>query len=599
MNQPGMEVPQIPEQIQPQGGLYQSFSGDNFGSLPSSGGLNIPPGTILAERFRIEAMIGRGGCGEVYTALDHVEQKMIALKVVSFDPISGPAAFEEVRRELVLRDKVNDFANVLRTYGFFTVSSFRGQFLLLIAMEHAPLGSMRKWLLENRTDIDFRRTHGVELFIQACMGVKTLHSSGLVHLDLKPENLLLVGDPSSCCVKVSDFELSPNAEQRIMNQAFPLPAGWGTFAYKSPEQFVAARQEEITPASDIYSLGIILFEILDPHGKPPFDGSPQDLRQKHLETPVPKLRGLDDHLDAILKRCLAKKPEDRFNNADNLVKAFQSLYGEVMSRKRTTIQPAVIPQSPVPRPPSASPAVSIVESSPAGSPGSSKVRLEPQVTNSLKMVLQLVQPGEGKVGSIKGGAHEGPVHPVTISNSFYLGIHQVTQAQYEKVMGVNPSYFKWPNRPVENVTWDEAKEFCRRLSEHELKEYRLPTEAEWEFACRSGTGTEYPWGDKIDPAHCWHSSNSGKETHDVGTRVPNPAGLYDMCGNVWEWCEDWYGPYQTDSTRDPKGPASGSSRVLRGGSWSDGAEDCRSATRGRADPGLRMNVFGFRVVLVV
>jgi len=194
-------------------------------------------------------------------------------------------------------------------------------------------------------------------------------------------------------------------------------------------------------------------------------------------------------------------------------------------------------------------------------------------------------------------------HEVTLTRPFKMGVHEVTQAQYEQVMGNNPSKFNAAENPVEMMSWDDAVEFCRRLSELPSEKavgniYRLPTEAEWEYACRAGTATKYSFGDDGSDLgdYAWYDSNSGSKTHPVGGKQPNAWGLYDMHGNVWEWCQDWYGDYPTGAVTDPSGPASGRGRVRRGGGWSSFAEQCRSAFRIRLSPANRNPSNGFRVV---
>jgi formylglycine-generating enzyme required for sulfatase activity len=185
-------------------------------------------------------------------------------------------------------------------------------------------------------------------------------------------------------------------------------------------------------------------------------------------------------------------------------------------------------------------------------------------------------------------------HQVTLTKPFYLGICEVTQEQWQAVMGTNPSKFKGGKRPVENVSWYEGGEFCRKASELTGRKLRLPTEAEWEYACRAGTTTAYNTGDTLPGDQANFAANESK---DVGSSSPNSWGLYDMHGNVWEWCSDWYGGYPTSSVTDPQGPENGSFRVVRGGGWNNSATYCRSATRGKNIPGDRNNGDGFRLVM--
>ena len=194
---------------------------------------------------------------------------------------------------------------------------------------------------------------------------------------------------------------------------------------------------------------------------------------------------------------------------------------------------------------------------------------------------------------------EKPAHPVTLS-TFYISAYEVTQAQWEAVMGNNPSYFKGcPNCPVENVSWDDIREFLKNLNAETGESYRLPTEAEWEYAARGGNAGAkdellYSGSDDID-AVAWYNGNSDSRTHEVGQKQPNQLGLYDMSGNVWEWCSDWYGKYSSDDQRNPKGPHSGSFRVLRGGGWRNSSKYCRAALRNTWPSSTRNNNLGFRL----
>ena len=199
---------------------------------------------------------------------------------------------------------------------------------------------------------------------------------------------------------------------------------------------------------------------------------------------------------------------------------------------------------------------------------------------------------------------ETPTHQVTL-DSFYICKYQVTQSLWEEVMGHNPSYFKGENLPVENVSWNECQDFILRLNAMSGKNFRLPTEAEWEFAARGGNnsrGYKYAGSNNLNEV-AWYGDNSGKQTHPVGTKSPNELGLYDMSGNVWEWCQDWYGKYNIKVEKNPQGPMISffrtffSSRVLRGGSWDSLAWSCRLSFRNLGSPGHRGSYYGLRLVL--
>ncbi len=212
---------------------------------------------------------------------------------------------------------------------------------------------------------------------------------------------------------------------------------------------------------------------------------------------------------------------------------------------------------------------------------------------------------------------EKPVHEVRISKAYYMGKYEVTQAEWEEVMGSSPSAFKGDDLPVENVSWNDVIDYCNKRSAAEgltpcysvsddtvswdfsANGYRLPTEAEWEWAAR-GTGKgrldyQYSGSDTAGDV-AWYDENSGRKTHPVGQKQANSLGIYDMSGNVWEWCWDWYWDYPSSSQTDPRGAASGTGRVLRGGSWRNLAQIVRSAFRGDTAPGYRLDILGFRVV---
>lgn len=200
-----------------------------------------------------------------------------------------------------------------------------------------------------------------------------------------------------------------------------------------------------------------------------------------------------------------------------------------------------------------------------------------------------------------GESDEKPVHEVCV-DGYFIGKYEVTQGEYTKITGNNPSNLKKGDRyPVEKVSWNDAQEFIRRLNERSGRIYRLPTEAEWEYAAKSGGRKEKYAGADTPDGVAWYSSNSSGSTHPVGTKLPNGLGLYDMTGNVWEWCRDWYdaNSYSGSLQDNPSGPSSGSYRVFRGGSWYLDQENLRAANRHRYSPSYRYNNFGLRLVLPV
>jgi formylglycine-generating enzyme required for sulfatase activity len=241
--------------------------------------------------------------------------------------------------------------------------------------------------------------------------------------------------------------------------------------------------------------------------------------------------------------------------------------------------------------------------------GTVPVAGESWVVPDLGMTMAYVEPGSLQMGSNNGGTDEKPVHTVQISKGFWMGECEVTQAQYQAIMSANPSQYKGSDRPVETISWNNATAFCLKLTQRESAagrlpvgySYRLPTEAQWEYGARGGTknaGFEYA-GSNDPGSVAWYSVNSGDTSHPVGQKLANQLSLHDMSGNVSEWCNDWYGEgyYATRAEVDPKGPATGSQRVYRGGGHRDPAWWCRSTVRPYGSPDFAVRTVGMRVVL--
>ena len=230
--------------------------------------------------------------------------------------------------------------------------------------------------------------------------------------------------------------------------------------------------------------------------------------------------------------------------------------------------------------------------------------LEVEESNEVNIEMIEVDGGTFQMGSNDGESDEKPIHSVTLI-SYFIGKYPVTQAQWKAVMGAsttlsNPSNNKnCDNCPVENVSWDDVSGFIVGLNRQTGKKYRLPTEAEWEYAARGGNrsqGYTYSGSNTIDNV-AWCKDNSSSKTHPVGEKQANELGIYDMSGNVWEWCSDWYDAYSSGSQTNPTGPNSGSNRVLRGGSWINNATNCRVVYRNFAAPSHRSFLIGFRLAL--
>ena len=238
-----------------------------------------------------------------------------------------------------------------------------------------------------------------------------------------------------------------------------------------------------------------------------------------------------------------------------------------------------------------------------------------KLKNSIGMEFASIPAGKFLMGTPETEKERDPNetrHEVTLTQGFRLGVHEVTQGQYEQVMGKNPSYFKGAMLPVETVSYEDALEFCQKLSDLPAekavgRKYRLPTEAEWEYCSRAGTSTPFHFGHEMKgtQANCdgnfpYGTTEKGpylKKTSPVGSYPANAWGLHDMHGNVWEWCQDWYGGYPEGPMNDPQGSEIGHYRVLRGGAWSNAAKDCRASKRNGATQDNHTSHCGFRLLL--
>jgi len=323
-----------------------------------------------------------------------------------------------------------------------------------------------------------------------------------------------------------------------------------------------------------------------------------------LNEPVAPIETCSDSVNQALLKGLEKEKSCRYENCSGFTDALATSRvtpGPIsVASPRVSPLPAVQVRQLTPSPPQPVQPATLQE---VGTPNS--------IVNSIGMRLNLIPAGTFMMGSLdsdvfrrKGETH----HRVTLTKSYYLGTTQVTQGQWEAVMATTPWHRQkyvqeGSSYAATYVSWDDAVEFCQKLSAKEGNMYRLPTEAEWEYACRGGTTTVYSFGDDAAQLseYGWFDKNAEgngeRYAHRVGLKRSNPFGLYDMHGNVWEWCSDWDGDYPTGSSTDPQGATWGSLRVFRGGGWNSDFNRCRSANRRNFTPGSRGNSVGFRVAI--
>jgi serine/threonine-protein kinase len=301
-------------------GPAASAADDAFVSLARTGIKKpvLPPGAKVG-RFQIKIHLGSGGLAEVYLAYDSVRRETLAIKVVDAGPLDSEVAAALLRSEVAVLSKVEDYSHVLKVFDVHQVP-WGGTELLILSMEYADGGTFRTWLKERADDLEGRRTQGVEHFKQLCQGVKALHEAGVAHLDVKPDNALFING----ALKVGDFSVS-TAVQSLTRRDAPVdndgsdPGRIGTPLYMSREHFVALHGDDLDWRSDIYSLGVVLYEILDPRGRTPYAGSYTQLCKLHSTAPIPVMPDADETLARIVTRCLQKNPTARYQSVGELL----------------------------------------------------------------------------------------------------------------------------------------------------------------------------------------------------------------------------------------------------------------------------------------
>ncbi|MEG4494529.1 bifunctional serine/threonine-protein kinase/formylglycine-generating enzyme family protein [Microcoleus sp. D3_18_C4] len=440
----------------------------------------------------------------------------------------------------------------------------------------------------------WQESHVKQLLLALLPVLKFIHEQKIIHRDIKPENIMR--RHSDGLLMLIDFGVSKQLSGTVMSR---LGTKIGSEGYAPIEQMKGG---EAYAASDLFSLGATAFHLLT--GLYPFDlwvdqGYSWTANwQKHLKSPIEK------GLELILSKLLAKDIQQRYQSAEEVLRDFQGQSTPIVIQTLKKFD------------------VKTVTVDARGNTSSRQRRQAEFFRENLGSgaILDMVAiPGGSFVmGSPNTEArlsnNEGPQRTVNIS-PFFMGKYPVTQAQYQALMGNNPSHFKGffksKQLPVEQVSWDEAVKFCRKLSEKTGKTYRLPAEAEWEYACRAGSTTPFYFGDTITPDLVNYDGNYPygaapkglyrEQTTDVGSFPPNPFGLYDMHGNVWEWCSDkWHDNYNgapTDGSSWETG--TNNNRVRRGASWDNDAVHCRSANRGRNWAVHRSRHLGFRVAASV
>jgi len=567
--------------------LHQNPQGTNFCE-------NCGSKILLDDRYRPIKFLGEGGFGRTFQAIDEKRLNTPCVIKQFLPQQTGSAALakatelfqQEAKRlqELGKHPQIPDLEAFFPQDGrLYLVQDFiDGQNLL---EEFENQGRLK----EPQIRIILTELLPVLQFI---------HDNQVIHRDIKPENIIRSKNGQLFLI---DFGVSKETSGSILTRVGTVT---GTPGYAPPEQF----RGMVYHSSDLYSLAVTCVRLLTGHFQEA-DGADKLFDTRKMQWQWQKYVSLSQELTTVLETMLQDIPTRRYDSAAEVLAALANQKTIVIPTSQTQtfqnplkqIFQFISPPTNPPKPPTNINVNINAQSS-----------FTEDLGNGVKLEMIAIPGGTFWMGSpaneAERGDNESPQHQVTVP-SFFMGKYPLTQAQYQAIMGKNPAYFKGNNRPVENVSWDDAVRFCQKLSQRTGKNYRLPSEAEWEYACRAGTKTPFSFGDNIttdlvnyDGTYPYKSAPKGKyreQTTDVGTFPPNAFGLYDMHGNVWEWCEDdWHENY-IDAPTDGSAwnSQSGSNtKLLRGGSWYNDAGLGRSANRFRYSRGNRYNNFGFRVV---
>lgn len=573
------------------------------------------------HNFTLIHKLGEGGMAEVWYAENSIGRKA-AVKILKDEFTKMETVLHRFKNEAKVMVKLSH-PNIRQVYDYGTIDNRP-----CIVMEYLEGADLSDRLKKDECFYDTQLQQWWNAIVDT---LAYTHAQGVVHRDIKPSNIFITTQGE---LKLLDFGIAKIKSSITLTQTGNR---MGTLMYMSPEQVKDSKHLDYR--SDLYSLAVTFYHLVT--GTAPYDNtnsSEFDIQLK-IVTETLDLSVLPPHWRTLLTPLLSKVPSERGElvkfGEQIAINADETIIESIPPTPRPKLEP-----TPQPKPKSESTpkqstptksktglwiglvilllsVVGVVfwqithnrtfDTSSTNKHTSTSFTTYTETVNGVSFKMVTIPGGSFDMGSNEGDSDEKPVHRVTVPQ-FYMGETEVTQALWEAVMGSNPSYFKGDNNPVENVSWDDCQVFITKLNALTGKAYRLPSEAEWEYACRAATATAFNTGDNLTTSQANYNGNYPyknysegvyrEKTTPVKTFSANAYGLYDMHGNVWEWCEDrWHANY-TGAPTDGSAWVSGSSsnRVLRGGSWNGNAKNCRSAYRISISSGNRHINYGFRVV---
>ena len=573
--------------------------------------------TVVNDRYHVLRELGRGGMSVVYLALDRKLDRHVALKTIRFDTGSSPEVLRFRSQALVREAKL---AGRLNYPGIVTIHDvFELGELVSVTMEYIEGVTLEKAL---RAEHPPARPILLWILREVAKALDYAHSKGVVHRDIKPANIMIRTAAIALDerVKVADFGIARESVRAPLSGTSPgTTMVIGTPAYMSPEQVQGMRPEG---PSDQFSLAVVAYEILTGRNPFPAPDTADRMARIAFEEPDP-CPEVGPEVGAVLRRAFSKNPDERYQTCGEFV----GLLEKALQSKE--VQPRPVTGQPAPRRPPRLPwkwiglaliAALVILAVSARSWLAEKYKQwsSPSVNAKDGLEYVWVSPGSFQMGCVPDDTEcdydEKPPHRVSLSQGFWMGRTEVTVQAYQRFAEAtgtampqapdfNPNWSE-KNHPIVNVSWNEAVAYC------EWAGGQLPTEAEWEYAARGGQeGLRYPWGNSMDHENANYGADQGsrglalgrdafENTAPVGSFPENAWGLFDMSGNVMEWTRDWYSDayYRQPASQDPRGPATGNTRVLRGGGWENPPRVLRCSWRYAGVPGARRPYLGFRCV---